>query len=167
MSKKLQIFNNILKNILLTNNYLLFTDLYDYYNNNKLEIQPLILSNKNNIINIDDDKFNLFKINSLESYKIVVTKYCNFIDFFFLSNEEINEKNINSIIIDIINYLNMRENIINYIINIPEHSNFFYTNNLHLYNEFLILDNCIKRTNKSLYKILIKNLVYYKIKNDK
>jgi len=55
-----------------------------------------------------------------------------------------------------------------YIIDIPEHYNFFYENNLHLYNEILILDNCIKRTiNDSLYKILVKNLVYYKIKNDK
>ena len=70
-------------------------------------------------------------------------------------------------IIDIIYYLTMKDNIMEYIVNIPEHNNFFYKNGLHLYNENLILDNCIKRINESLYKILVKNLVYYKIKNDK
>lgn len=168
MNKKIKKFNNILNNILLTNNNILLKDLYEYYNEHKLEIQPLILLNKKNIIEIDENKFDLLEINSLEFYKISVTKYCNFIEIFFSSNEEINETNINIIIIDIINYLKLRDNIMKYIIDIPEHYNFFYENNLHLYNEILILDNCIKRTiNDSLYKILVKNLVYYKIKNDK
>jgi hypothetical protein len=168
INKKMSEFDNILKKIINTNNNLLLHDLFECYNNNKLEIQSTFLANKNNIIYINDTDFNLSEIhiNSLDSYKIIVSKYCDFIENFFSSNEEITEKNINNIIIDIIYYLNMKESIINYIINIPEHYNFFYNNGLHLYNENLILDNCIKRTNEPLYKILVKNLVYYKIKND-
>ena len=168
MIKKIDEFNNILKKILETNNYLLFKDLYECYNNNKDEIQQIFLANRNNIINIDDKQFNLAEtfIISLDSYKNIVCKYCDFINIFFSSNEEINEINIKKTIINIINYLSMKDNIMNYIINIPEHADFFYKNGLHLYNEKLILDSCEKRTNDILYKILVKNLVYYKIKND-
>ena len=169
MNKILEEFNKILKRLLDTNDNMLLIELFNYYNKNKDEIRSLYLLNKNNIININDKEFNLSEtmIISLDSYKKVVTKYCNFIENFFVSNEEINEINIKTIIIDIIQFLNMKENIMDYIIDIPEHSEFFYKNGLHFYNENLILESCIKRTkNESLYKILVKNLVYYKIKND-
>lgn len=169
MNKVLKEFDNILKKLLETNDNKLLIQLFDYYNNNKDNIRSLYLLNTNNIININEKEFNLSEtiIISLESYKKVVTEYCNFIENFFVSNEEINEINIKIIIIGIIKFLNMKDNIIDYIVDIPEHSEFFYKNGLHFYDENLILENCIKRTkNESLYKILVKNLVYYKIKND-
>ena len=149
--------------ILETNNNI--KDLYECYNKNKQEIQTVFLLDKNNIINIE---FNLLETNivSLTLYKKVVNKYCNFIDNFFESNKKINENNIKNTIIEIITFLIMKENIMKYIINIPEHYEFFYKNGLHLYDENLILTHCWKRTNKNLYKILVKNLVHYKIKID-
>ncbi len=158
-------FYKIYKKILDTNNNIFLKDLFECYNNNKQEIQLVFLSDKNNIIKI---KFHLSKINiiSLDSYKKVVTKYCEFIDNFFISNEEINERNIKNTIIEIITFLIMKDNIMKYIVNIPEHHEFFYKNGLHFYNENLILESCEKRMNENLYKILVKNLIYYKIKID-
>ena len=161
-------FNYILEQILNNenDNELLIKELFDNYYNNKLKIKFDFLANKNNIIEIDDNELNLYKtfIISDKMYKEIVNEYCNFIEIFFSSNEKINEKNIKKNIIDIIYYLTIKNNIINYIINIPEHNDFFYKNGLYLYDENLILNSCKKRTSKHIYKILIKNLVYYKIK---
>jgi hypothetical protein len=172
MNKKLVEFNNILKKLYKSGNQIVLAELYNHYYNNKNYIQSEFLNDKNNIINIDDDEFNLTSVNivSLETYKEIVVKYCNFIEK-NLSNElekdqQINENNMKKTIKDIICFLHMKDNIIEYIINIPEHNDFFYKSGLFLYDEKLILEICEKRISESLYKILVKNLVYYKIKYD-
>jgi hypothetical protein len=168
MNKKFEEFNNILKNLYKSGNQNSIIDLYKYYNENKIYIQNDFIKDKNNILNIDDNEFNLSElvIVSLDSYKDVVLKYCDFIETFIVSNEEITENNIKKTIIDIICFLHMKDNIIEYIIIIPEHNQFFYNSGLFLYDEKLILELCEKRINENLYKILVKNLVYYKIKYD-
>lgn len=171
MNKKINVidnFNDILNNLLVHNNQGLIINLFEYYYKNKNEIQTVFLNNKTNIINIDQNEFNLLEtlIICIKSYKDVVTKFYDFIENFFCSTEEINENNIKKYIIDIIYYLECKDNIKTYIKNIPEHNSFFYKNNLHVYDEKLILENCEKRMDLQLYKKLVINLVYYKIKND-
>jgi uncharacterized protein YdiU (UPF0061 family) len=189
MNKKFEEFNNILKKLYKNGNQKVLADLYNYYNSYKSYIHNDFLKDKNNILNIDDNEFNLSKlvIKSLESYKEIVVKYCNFIETLSFStrekdkitleksfsnetfiplNEEITENNMKKTIIDIICFLHMKDNIIDYITDIPEHNDFFFKSGLFLYDEKLILELYEKRINESLYKILVKNLVYYKIKYD-